>query len=373
LASSAARKRDRDLDVRDCILGAWPSRPDVIQAQRRPSGVKEATPHPPRYGCVRLILVAGLGLAVFAALDISFSAGPSFLCRFPSDGPLNSGITARAVDSGDRRRCYLVYAPPGLDPGQTAPVVLALHGFAGNAAGFRSIAGWETIADRERFIVVYPEGSSFPLRWNIGPAANIPTVDDIGYIQEVLQDLSEAAAIDSQRIYLTGFSNGGGMAHRIACQLSARIAAVGIVDAIDAGMLGSCPAKWPVPLMAFFGAANPLAGLDYPEWFQKLMGVSLELETPLPAGAIDMWVQAWANRNGCRKGPVTTPPVGSASLTRYEDCEDEADVVLYWIEGQGHSWPGGPAIPMLGDSVTDFNASEVLWAFFENHPRTPDS
>ena len=232
---------------------------------------------------------------------------------------------------------------------------------------------WEPIADRESFIVVYPDGSSFPLRWNIGPAANIPAVDDIGFIQDVLRDVSAAATIDTGRVYLTGFSNGGGMAHRIACQLSDRIAAVGIVDAIDSGMLGDCETTRPVALMAFFGAANPLAGLDYPDWFQNLMGVSMESEAPLPPGAIDLWIEAWAHRNGCRVGPVIMPPVGSASQTRYEECEDEADVVLYWIEGQGHSWPGGPAIPMLGKSVTDINASEVLWAFFEDHPLTPDS
>lgn len=344
-----------------------------MQARGPFSVVKATRLRPSRSGCLRLILLTLFGLAVYAALDVYFSAGSSFLCRFPSVGPLRSGITARAVRSGDRGRCYLVYAPPDFDPAQTSPIVLALHGFAGNAAGFRSIAVWEPIADRESFIVVYPDGSSFPLRWNIGPAANIPAVDDIGFIQDVLLDVSAAATIDTGRVYLTGFSNGGGMAHRIACQLSDRIAAVGIVDAIDSGMLGDCETTRPVALMAFFGAANPLAGLDYPDWFQNLMGVSMESEAPLPPGAIDLWIEAWAHRNGCRVGPVIMPPVGSASQTRYEECEDEADVVLYWIEGHGHSWPGGPAIPMLGKSVTDINASEVLWAFFEDHPLTPDS
>jgi len=311
-----------------------------------------------------------LGLGLYLVADVYLSAGPSIECRFPSPGPLRKGIAARTLNSGGLDRCYLVYVPPGYDPTRASPIVVALHGFAGNARGFRSIAAWEPIADRENFIVVYPDGSSFPLRWNIGPQANIPAVDDIQFIRDVLADLSGTAAIDSERVYLTGFSNGGGMAHRIACQFSDRIAAVGIVDAIDGGMLGECATSRPVPLMAFFGTANPLAGLAYPVWFQRLMNVSMELEPPLPTYAVNAWVQTWANRNGCTVGPVIMPPIGSAAESRYEGCRDDAGVVLYWIEGQGHAWPGGPAIPMLGGSVTDINASEVMWAFIRDHSLT---
>ena len=326
-----------------------------------------------RWGWVRLVLILGLALAVVLAADVYLSAGPSLACRFPSAGRLTPGITARAVSSSGLRRCYLVYVPPGFDPERATPVVIALHGFAGNAASFRSIAVWEPVADRETFVVVYPDGSSFPLRWNIGPQANIPNVDDVQFIRDVLEDLSAVVSVDDGRVYVTGFSNGGGMVHRIACQLSDRVAAVGIVDAIDGGMLGECPISRPVPLMAFFGAADPLDGLVYPVWFQRLVNVSMELEPPLPPGAIDAWIQTWANRNRCRTGPVIVPSVGNARETRYEDCQDDADVVVYWIEGQGHAWPGGPTLPLLGESVADINASEVLWAFFRAHPLAEDT
>ena len=327
--------------------------------------------HKPRIPWVVSMLL--LGLALYLAADVYLSTGPSIECRFPAARPLMRGIAARTLTSGGFERCYLVYTPPGHDPARASPVVVALHGFAGNARGFRSIAVWEPIADREDFIVVYPEGSSFPLRWNIGPQANIPAVDDVRFLRDVLADLPRVAAIDLDRVYLTGFSNGGGMAHRMACQLSDRIAAVGIVDAIDGGMLGECATTRPVPLMAFFGAANPLTGLNYPIWFQRLMDVSMELAPPLPPYAVNAWVQAWANRNGCTVGPVTLPPQGSATGIRYEGCREDAWVVLYWIEGQGHAWPGGPAILLLGKSVTDINASEVMWAFFRDHPLTSGS
>jgi polyhydroxybutyrate depolymerase len=253
------------------------------------------------------------------------------------------------------------------------PVVFALHGFAGNGHGLRSIAVWEPIAEREKFLVVYPDGSSFPLRWNIGPVANIPTVDDVGFIRDVIADLAAIAPVDRARVYVTGFSNGGQMTHRIACRLADQVAAVGIVDGFDAGMLAPCDASRPVPLMAFFGTDNPLAGADYPPWFQRLINVTIdETEPPLPANAIELWLAAWAERNECGPSPSRLPAAGNASGIRYEACADDAEVIMYSIEGQGHAWPGGPALPLLGGSVSDINASEVLWAFFKQHP-LPDS
>jgi polyhydroxybutyrate depolymerase len=271
--------------------------------------------------------------------------------------------------SGGRQRCYLLYVPSGMGSAQSLPVVFALHGFAGNANGLRSISVWEPVAEQEKFLVVYPEGSSFPLRWNTGPVANIPDVDDVQFIQDVIHHLASVAAVDEARIYVTGFSNGGQMTHRIACQLADQVAAVGIVDGFDAGMLETCDAVRPVPLMAFFGTANPLAGASYPKWFQKLMNVTIDdAEPPLPANAIDLWLEDWARRNGCDLTPVRMPPIGNTRGFRYEECQDDADIVWYSIEGQGHAWPGGPSLPWLGDSVSDLNASETLWEFFKQHP-----
>ncbi len=310
-----------------------------------------------------------LGLILLLATAAYASAGRSLRCLTPSSGPARAGIASRVLISGGRPRCYLLYVPPGYDPARASPVVLALHGFAGNAAGLRSIAVWEPVADREGFLVVYPDGSSFPQRWNIGPRANIPSVDDVQFIRDVIGDLSEIAAIDQARIYVTGFSNGGQMVHRIACQLADEVAAVGIVDGFDAGMLDECAPPRPIPVMAFFGTANPLAGATYPAWFLRLMNVSTDPEPPLPADAIELWLEGWAERNGCLLEPEPLPASGNASGVHYGGCRNEADVVLVWVEGQGHAWPGGPALPFLGDSVSDVNASESLWAFFREHPR----
>jgi polyhydroxybutyrate depolymerase len=317
---------------------------------------------------LRVVLLLLVALLLSLAAATYYHAGPALACLIPAKNRVRVGISSRALVSGGLRRCYLVYVPAAYNAARPSPVVLALHGFAGNAEGLRSIAVWEPIAEREGFVVVYPDGSSFPLRWNIGPAANIPEVDDVQFIRDTIANLSTIVSIDKARIYVSGFSNGGQMAHRIACRMADEIAAIGIVDGIDGGMLEECMPSRAVPVMGFFGTANPLAGVSYPIWFQHLVNVRLEEGPPLPANVIDLWVQQWAKRNGCHMTALPLPPTTNATGIRYGGCQNDADVVLYRIEGQGHAWPGGPALPTLGDSVSDINASEVMWAFFQQHP-----
>jgi polyhydroxybutyrate depolymerase len=79
-------------------------------------------------------------------------------------------------------------------------------------------------------------------------------------------------------------------------------------------------------------------------------------------------MEEWAERNGCRTASERIPQTGNAGGIRYTGCREDAEVLLYWIQGQGHAWPGGPGLPLLGEAVSDLNASEVLWAFFREHP-----
>ena len=321
---------------------------------------------------LRVVLLLSVGMFLSLAAATYYSAGPTLACLMPASGRVRVGISARTLVSGGRRRCYLVYVPAAHDAAHPSAVLLALHGFAGNAGGLRSIAVWEPVADREDFVVAYPDGSSFPLRWNIGPAANIPEVDDIQFMRDTIADLSTTVSVDRARIYVAGFSNGGQMAHRIACRMADEIAAVGIVDGIDGGMLDECFPSRPMPVMGFFGTANPLAGVSYPVWFQYLVNVRLEEGPPLPANVIDLWLKQWADRNGCHQPAHPLPATTKTTGIRYEGCQNAADVVLYRVEGQGHAWPGGPALPLLGDSVSDINASEVMWTFFQQHPLAHD-
>lgn len=316
----------------------------------------------------KALLIVILSLGVLIPVGVYLGVGPSLSCLVPSRGPLETGPSTRVVLSGGRDRCYLLYAPPSVDPADETPVLLALHGFAGNPQGLRSMTGWEDVADREGFLAVFPHGSSFPLRWNTSPAFHIEDTDDVQFIADILDDLSDIATVDESRVYVTGFSNGAGMTDLIACELSDRVAAVAMVQGKGEGDPAICSPAWPVPVIAFFGLEDPIDSVDYPLWFFRVMNLSPDPQyrevVPFPT-----WAEGWARRNGCDDLPQQLPPQAEATAIRYSRCDSNADVVIYTLEGGGHTWPGGWNLPFFGEVSASVNASALIWEFFENHPR----
>jgi polyhydroxybutyrate depolymerase len=228
------------------------------------------------------------------------------------------------------------------------------------------MTGWEDVADEENFLVVYPHGSSFPLRWNTSPAARIDHIDDVALVADILDQLSEIAAVDTDRVYVTGFSQGGTMTDQIACELADRVAAVGMVAGKGEDDPDTCRPSRPVPVVAFFGTGDPLDDIEeYPSWFYRLINVSPDQEYReyLP---LDVWIQGWVRRNDCSPTPVAFPPAADASGLGYVDCRENADVFIYTIEGGGHTWPGGQNLSILG-KTSPVDASEMTWEFFAAH------
>ncbi len=302
------------------------------------------------------ILIFG-GLLIFFLMAAMFRAiGPTLSCLIPQSGPPQPGLSARTIPSGGEERCYLLYVPADLDPGQPVPLVVSMHGFAHNPTGQMGISGWNPIAEREGFIVVYPQGTSFPMRWRSTSIMTTPA-DDIQFLQDLLAEVVGLVSIDEGRIYVNGFSNGGAMSIRAGCELSDSVAAIGAVGAPHPALSEDCMASRPVPLIAFHGAADPLV-----EYSGASFGGQHEY-----LGA-EAWVADWAARNGCDPQPVAIPATGDASGVHYTNCQENAEAILYTIDGGGHTWPGGLPIPFVGKVSHDIQASEVMWAFFLAHP-----
>jgi len=320
---------------------------------------------------VKRILLGLVILMVLFPMVVYIGVGPSLPCLFPASGPLRAGLSARVVVSGGAERCYLLYAPPGLDTAEEIAVVIALHGLAGNPQGFRGMTGWEEIADREVFLVAYPHGSSFPLRWNTSPAFRIEATDDVQFIADLIADLGNVATLDEDRVYVAGFSNGAGMADLLACNLADRVAAAGLVQGKGENDSALCAPARPVPVIAFFGMEDPIASYDYPGWFFALMNLSPDPQYRVGV-PLATWVQGWVQRNGCDPRAQSLPRQGDATAVGYTECQDGADVHVYSIPGGGHTWPGGENLPFFG-GVSPVNASELIWGFFEDHPRTTQS
>ena len=294
--------------------------------------------------------------------------GPAVRCKLPGQAIPGEGWAARTLLSGGRQRCYYLYTPPGYRTDQPLPVVFSLHGFLSNPESQALISGWHKLAAQEGFVVVYPEGQRFPHRWNAGATWGVPNVDDVQFFRDMLADLSTVVAVDRSRVYVNGFSNGGGMTIRLGCEAADQIAALGTVAAAVVSLEDCHPAR-PVPLIAFHGTADPLVNYKGGPMRRRVFRQAAEAtEAPYAFLAVEEWVATWARSNGCSPQPEMLPAAGDVSGVRYVGCDGEATVILYTIADGGHTWPGGWPIPGLGKTSKDISATAEMWSFFQDHP-----
>ena len=262
------------------------------------------------------------------------------------------------VSSGETRR-YLLYVPRTYNRSRPTPLVISLHPAASWPAAERNISNWNELADAHGFIVVYPAGTGFPQIWRTGPRS---AETDVKFISDLIEKLEAEYNVDPQRIYVNGFSQGGGMVFVLSCRLSRRIAAVGTVSAAEERPSSWCTDSTPVPMIAFHGTDDlvPYHGGKSPDPFN-----------PITFPDVRIWTADWAGRNRCAGNPTEAPVTAHVRRLTYTDCAEDADVVLYTIEGGGHTWPGSNDLPkwLLGPTTQEVNATRLMWEFYTQHPR----
>ena len=271
------------------------------------------------------------------------------------------GANGEVVTSGKKRR-YLLHVPKTYQANRPTPLVICLHGFAEWPAHLQWLSHWNQLAEEFGFLVVYPAGSSFPLRWFCNGPLN-PTEQaqqDVQFMADLVAQLKEHYHVDESRVYANGLSNGGGMSFLLACRLSERIAAIGSVGGAYLQPWAEYQPKRPVPAILFHGTADPIVPFHG--------GPSGMFAIPFPD--IPQWVQSLAERNGCQPIPTPLPASGSVSGLRYTGGPSSAEVVFYTVRGGGHSWPGGKEMPtfIVGPTSPDVDATRLMWDFFQQHP-----
>ena len=278
--------------------------------------------------------------------------------------------TERTLTHGGRTRTYLVH---DFGRGEPAPVVIVLHGGGGNAAHAVKMTGFDRIAAREGAIAVYPNGTAardrgILLTWNAGhccASAMQHDLDDVGFVNAIIDALVASKRADPSRVYVTGMSNGAMMAHRLGRELSAKIAAIApVVGAV----FGDEPApRGPMPAFIVVGADDAVVPPD---------GGSLQLRALLGRrSAADRDVSPamaqatyWARHNGC--GEPVRSSTKSAATSSWTGCTSGASVVFHSVTGNGHAWPGGEAGRRgAAEPTKDFAASAEMWAFFTSQRR----
>ncbi|MGH8244971.1 MAG: extracellular catalytic domain type 1 short-chain-length polyhydroxyalkanoate depolymerase [Gammaproteobacteria bacterium] len=275
------------------------------------------------------------------------------------------------VSSGKTRR-YLLYVPKTYDPSKATPLVISMHPAASWPAAQMAISRWNELADAHGFIVVYPSGTGAlgndawlprgPKVWHVSPRG---AQRDVSFISDLIAKLEAEYNIDPARIYADGISNGGGMSFVVSCRLSDRVAAVGAVAAAQTLPWNWCGDSRPVPMVAFHGTDDRMVPYHG--------GRSRDPFNPVTFPDARDWAASWARRNRWSGDSSDARITASVRRLAYTNCAENADVILYTVEGGGHSWPGGKPLPewLVGRTTREINATSVMWAFFAQHRRGP--
>jgi poly(3-hydroxybutyrate) depolymerase len=225
--------------------------------------------------------------------------------------------------------------------------VFDLHGAGGSGASQQSQSGWGSTADREGFLVVYPDGVDG--YWNVDDkccgTAGSQKIDDVGFLKAIVTQLSQDLCIDVHRIYATGWSNGGGLTHRMGCDGADFIAAIAPV-ATDL-RTQPCNAKRPISMMEIRGMADTLepyeGGVVGPEGGQYVdVGAKASLKL-------------WADINQCT-GTTTTIDKYCESYTA---CKDGVEADLCSLPGVDHG---------AYQNNLNFSISDTAWKMFQRQP-----
>jgi polyhydroxybutyrate depolymerase len=238
-------------------------------------------------------------------------------------------------------------------------MLIVLHGAGGSAEGLRATANFEPLTDQHGFLVVYPAGSkgtigNLPAGWNAGEccdSAERAGIDDLAFLSGMVAWMRTQVPVDPKRIYVVGFSDGGRMAYRAACQLSATVAAVGVVSGSLAD--SRCTPAQRVAVLHIHGTDD--AQIPYFEPSRTPPPV-----VPPAAGfSLPPAARFWAANNACRGGVALTESP-SVRLASYSFCEPGGEVAVLRIAGGTHAWPGivGAEPPM-----NELNATSAIVTF----------
>ena len=263
------------------------------------------------------------------------------------------------------KREFITYLPAGGGSGQPMPVIISLHGRLGTAEGQLKFADFRPIADREKVIIVCPQGINRSWNDGRGTPAHEKGINDVKFINQLISYILKTYNADPARVYLTGMSNGGFMTSRLACELPDRVAAIAVVAASMDQDEGYSPQK-PIPAMYIQGTADPLVPFAGGPMKRGAGGSIYGHEEVL---------KKWAVADGCDdKATVANLAVivnDRTSITKETyDGPNGIKVIGYTVNNGGHTWPGGTQyLPkaIIGSLSHNMNACDVIWDFFKQY------
>lgn len=263
---------------------------------------------------------------------------------------LAPGTSMRMVMSRGQQRSYYLLVPSRYDPTLPTSLVLAFHGLSDKAGDYMRYISLELEAERRNVIAIVPQGLGFVPGWNAGNCCGEPQlfgIDDVGFARDLIDGARRELCIDDKRIFAMGFSNGGMFSHRVACELSGIVAAVGPVS--GGPMVTTCQPERPVSILHMHGTADPIVGYE---------GGGTGTFPSIPTVISD-----WMKRNRCTDTLKETYKKGSVTCKSAQSCAEGTEVSLCTIDQGKHTWPGS------SDGTMDIKATSEILDFFARHAR----
>ena len=264
-------------------------------------------------------------------------------------------------------RKYRLHVPSGYFEKDSYPLVVALHGHTENARTMEIRTGLSRKADRDGFFVVYPYGvqekTLAPRSWNSEFCCDYAlkqNIDDVGFVTKVIDEVAEKYNIDTKKVYVVGFSNGGMLAYQMALKKPEIFSAVGVVAGAVGGMYEDAEEyEWldqsgvPKPVIIFHGREDMAIPFDGGN------GNDQVFEFTAAYDSVNLWLQ----NNKCNTHPMEITKMDTYTKEIYGECENDVQVVFYAVGGK-HRWPGGLQETFKNMSGKNVNATDIMWKFF---------
>lgn len=321
------------------------------------------------------------GELLISTIITCFCTWDQMLFKSPGDGSKILKMERRKLAHDGIERTYTLYLPPKYDGTSALPLLMLFHGGGGIGRRMVAFTGFDQIARDNGLIVVSPDGVE--RHWNDGRVgrkdrAALENVDDVGFTGQIFDALEKELKVDRSRVYVAGVSNGAMMSFRLALEMPDRIAAVAaVVGGLPEPLAGKQWEGRPVPLIMINGTKDPLVPYNGGDVMAAKITRGRILSAPATAAF-------WAKRNGCSPTPDETElklPTNKSHMavrkTEYKSGDIAADVVLYTVEGGGHTWPRDsefaqylPAM-LIGKNCPDIDSTQLIWSFLQNHRTNP--
>jgi len=277
-------------------------------------------------------------------------ANPNAVTPTSGTVSINGSITWQ-----NQQRTYILIRPQNAIA--NAPALLLLHAHGMTSGAMANLAQAGRLASEYGVYVYLPQAVLGA--WNDNPASLLNLTDDVGFLSALADHAVAADGVDRRRVYAAGYSGGGFMAERLACEASSKVAGfVAVAASLRNSQMSRCAISHGMAAAFIDGTADQI--------------VPYNGETSLQSAAAS--AAFWAGKNACNASQISTVTLPnkvsdgtSIAVSSFTACPAESAVSLYTVNGGGHTWPGNPSAAYtnlyLGKTSQNLDATIALWQF----------